>query len=373
MSKIIWCIKWSLLAIYNSLYLKPFRMFQLYSQKDLYRHVSYYPELEKNRKSATTIFFEQLRQIYKFGVPNYFYFPYGFDVKSEEIMSEYFHYSEFANLRKTLLKNSNGSAFILRNKLFFGMFTEALGVVSGKNVAIISQKMSMDLLNKYEGSIEQIVNGLNDYDYFVKLVDGECGTGIFVLKKCGSSYFVNGQKSSIQEIAGIIGTGQFLIQEQIHQHKEMSRLYPKSVNTIRLVTIKSRTTGKVTVLPSILRIGANGSFVDNTSQGGLAVGINLENGRLAEFGFYKPKYGTKVDKHPNTGVIFKEIVIPYFDEVKRQAILLHSVIPGIYMIGWDIAIGDSGPIFVEGNDNWEINGPQICNGGLKRVLLSALE
>ena len=38
----------------------------------------------------------------------------------------------------------------------------------------------------------------------------------------------------------------------------------------------------------------------------------------------------------------------------------------VHSIGWDIAIGANGPIFIEGNDNWEINGPQVGNGGLKK-------
>ncbi len=43
------------------------------------------------------------------------------------------------------------------------------------------------------------------------------------------------------------------------------------------------------------------------------------------------------------------------------------MLPGMQSVGWDIAIGENGPVFIEGNDNWEINGPQICNGGLKKL------
>ena len=43
----------------------------------------------------------------------------------------------------------------------------------------------------------------------------------------------------------------------------------------------------------------------------------------------------------------------------------HSLLD-LHSIGWDIAIGENGPIFIEGNDNWEINGPQSCNRGLAK-------
>jgi hypothetical protein len=42
------------------------------------------------------------------------------------------------------------------------------------------------------------------------------------------------------------------------------------------------------------------------------------------------------------------------------------MLPQVHSVGWDIAVGDDGPIFVEGNDNWEINGPQSCNGGMMK-------
>ena len=50
----------------------------------------------------------------------------------------------------------------------------------------------------------------------------------------------------------------------------------------------------------------------------------------------------------------------------------HSILKDIHSIGWDIAIGKNGPIFIEGNDNWEINGPQICHGGLKKLYYEML-
>ncbi len=55
-----------------------------------------------------------------------------------------------------------------------------------------------------------------------------------------------------------------------------------------------------------------------------------------------------------------------FVEVKRQLVYRHSMLSPMYSVGWDIAIGEEGPVFIEGNDNWEINGPQACNGGMRK-------
>lgn len=365
-------VKGFFVKFYINLFVKPQRMIQLRKQVELYHHDSYFPEMSGRRKNEKTIFREQLGQIAKYGIPNYFYFPYGFDVKSQKEMDGYFHYSEFADLRRSLLNNSDGSAFVLRNKYIFSVFTESLGIESGHNVAIISNKMCIDLNTSSQCTLETLLGNLGSSYYFAKLIDGECGVGIFKLRKDGSLFYINERLSCSGDIIEQIKNGRYLIQKEIRQHKEMSKLYPNAVNTIRLVTVRSNKTGIVSVLPSILRIGANGSIVDNTSQGGLAVGINLVDGRLLEYGFFKPQYGTKVKNHPDTGVVFKDFIIPFFDKAKEQAIFLHSMLPGLAMIGWDIAIGERGPIFVEGNDNWEINGPQTCHGGLKELVVSAL-
>ena len=52
----------------------------------------------------------------------------------------------------------------------------------------------------------------------------------------------------------------------------------------------------------------------------------------------------------------------------------HSMLKDIHSIGWDIAIGENGPIFIEGNDNWEALGEgnlgmlMVGNVGINRVL-----
>jgi hypothetical protein len=37
--------------------------------------------------------------------------------------------------------------------------------------------------------------------------------------------------------------------------------------------------------------------------------------------------------------------------------------PGLRLIGWDVAIGESGPVLIEGNSNYEISGSDFLNGG----------
>ena len=354
-------------------YHRPLAVVDLFRNVDKYCvHDSYFPTLPQ--KSKLRILWEQLVATIRHGYPNEFYFPYGFDVKSKEEMDEYLHYAPFMSLRDSLnLQNKHNSTYVLRNKFAFGIFTSGLGINSGNNIALFYDDGAFIISDKRNVSLEEFVKQFPS-EYFVKLIDGECGCGIFQLKvEENGTLLINGNKSTIEQLHQLIRGGRYIVQTKIRQHAEMSRLYPHAINTIRLVTVRNIRTSKVEVFPSILRVGANGAFVDNTSQGGLAIGVNLETGRLFEYGYYKPAFGTRTTEHPNTKVVFADFMIPYIQKVKEQAIFLHSMLPELYSIGWDIAIGENGPIFIEGNDNWEINGPQICNGGLKDKLYKALK
>ena len=78
-------------------------------------------------------------------------------------------------------------------------------------------------------------------------------------------------------------------------------------------------------------------------------------------------YGTSlcVERHPVTGVCFENFSLPFWDEVEKLVLKAHAFIPSVISIGWDVAITEKGPVLLEGNDNWEISGPQDMDGGLK--------
>lgn len=51
-----------------------------------------------------------------------------------------------------------------------------------------------------------------------------------------------------------------------------------------------------------------------------------------------------------------------------MCINFHKKIKGVNAIGWDIAITKNGPVFIEGNNNFEISGIQACERGMKKEI-----
>lgn len=142
----------------------------------------------------------------------------------------------------------------------------------------------------------------------------------------------------------------YLIQELIHQHEEINKIYSQSVNSIRIVTCHFK--GKTEVLSAVIRIGQGGNKLDNASQGGLFCGIN-EDGTLKKFGY--SKYGETCTVHPQ-GAVFAQCRIPNFDKCKELVINLSNRFLRISkLISWDLAVDEKGePTIIEVN---------LCYGG----------
>lgn len=347
--------------------IKPYNLITLPKYKEAFKGESYYPE--KKQRSVWSAFFYQIVQILKYGYRNDYYFMYGLDVKSSKERKEYLNYAPFMARRDYLNFKSNphNSTCILRNKLYFDVVSKEIGILTPRIWAYSSKGKLFIWKGQFvEGNVDELFD-LPENSFFCKAIDGECGEGVFILSLSSDGiYKMNRDIVTKEMIGGFFCKYDYLLQERVTQHKKMSELYPNSVNTLRLVTVRNRKDNQIHVFPSILRIGANGSFVDNTSQGGIAVGVDLETGKLHHDGFFKPSFGHRVDTHPNTGIRFEDFYIPYIEKVKEDAIRFHSFLTDLHSIGWDVAIGQNGPVFIEGNDNWEINGPQVGNHGLKK-------
>ena len=141
-----------------------------------------------------------------------------------------------------------------------------------------------------------------------------------------------------------------IIQTLIRQHDEINKIYPESVNSIRIVTCHFN--GETRVLSSVIRMGQDGNKLDNASQGGLFCGIN-EDGTLKKYAY--TKYGVACTTHPQ-GAVFAECRIPNFDKCIELVIKLSNRFLRISkLISWDLAMGEDGePVLIEVN---------LCYGG----------
>ena len=335
---------------------------------------SYYPEFADRRKSEKTIYKEQRDWILKYSQPNPYYFYYGFDIEGLHNPDDYVDYlSVFRDVRDSNNNNSLSHRIILRDKSLFGIIADAYGINTPKNIGIISNGLIYFYAKKqfFPVTHNNVIRTIEENIFgdrkmlFVKQIDGECAKGVYRVEINEGQLWLKGEAISLDTFSSI--DKRYIIQEAIaDQHSALSALHPQSFNTIRLVTVYNRQTHDVEVFASCLRVGTGDNYFDNTSAGGLMVGIDAKKGVLNKYGFFKPQFGTKTVEHPDSHIIFENYSIPYWNEVVNQAKSFHGLLYGVHSIGWDIGVTEKGPVFIEGNDNWEISGPQIGNGGLKK-------
>ena len=172
----------------------------------------------------------------------------------------------------------------------------------------------------------------------VKPLDLTCGKGIEFIDTDGIEN-VEALYNRLKE------EGKVLVEAFIHQHSGIAKLYPKSVNTIRLVTIVDDQS-RVHIVFSSMRLG-NGKMVDNLNSGGMATIIDLDTGIISKPG--ADKDGKEYAVHPHTGVQFVGTPIPFFQEsvdMVKQAALK---IPELRYLAWDVAVTEEGPLLIEAN------------------------
>jgi len=134
----------------------------------------------------------------------------------------------------------------------------------------------------------------------------------------------------------------------IEQHPVMAGLNRSSLNTIRVFVVWHHGEKIPKILGAFVRIGRDGSLVDNTSAGGLAAVIDLQSGQL-KLAHYKPPHPERFTEHPDHGAKIKGEVIPFWDEVKNLLVEIMPVFPCTRFCGFDVAITVDGPKIVELN------------------------
>lgn len=267
--------------------------------------------------------------IIKYGIGYQEYRGYNFDGKSPRLRRTFMTMNH--NIALTRELNQKDKNHILKDKLLF--------------METYKDFIGREFLDLRKTSLEDFESFVNRHEYIIaKPFDNFGGLGI---RKYTKDEITNGGASNIKAVYDdLLKNNVVDIEEGITQHPEMSRLYPYSINTLRIATIRGE--NGPDFFYAILRMGVNKSFLDNATSGGIYTSVD-EDGTI-RFDAYAEKKGIYYDKHPDTGVVFKEFKVPMMKEAIELTKKAALLVPELGYIGWDVAISDNGPVIVEGND-----------------------
>lgn len=341
-----------------------------YSDSNGITKIQFFKELIKDpeRKSFIRITFEFL---YLFVVlrafPGHYFSRYLFKQGKTNIL-DYYPWKFLYRMKSYF--NNNEYKEVLENKLYFDLFYRQY-----------SLKLPDILMFNHKNifTINRRVFEVKNYREFKELLEdifkNNPSSDSLIIKKTCSSYggdkvykiFSNQLRNDPEQIERlyltVIKSG-YLFQAVVKQHAELNRLNPSCLNTIRFDTYIDPE-GKVDIVSGYLRMSIRNSHVDNIRSGGLLVGIDIETGKLKKEGFSQiTNVGIKTfTEHPVTKTTFNNFTIPFFNEskglVKKAALLM----PDLRLVGWDVAIGESGPVLIEGNSDYDNTGNDFSEGG----------
>ncbi|WP_350587246.1 sugar-transfer associated ATP-grasp domain-containing protein [Pseudoalteromonas sp. 3-MNA-CIBAN-0064] len=232
---------------------------------------------------------------------------------------------------------------------------------------VIIKKKSNYLFNPLGDALtaESFLESLQKSDsnkLFIKPVNGRGGNGILVAKKRDDIFYIKDDEFNYNYLINL--QGDYVIEEAILQHDAITAVYPHSVNTLRVITKRNKA-GAIEIVAITLRMGSKGREIDNTSAGGLVIGINLLTG-LTVREYATQEYGLeRFYEHPDSGFKFKQLKIPNWLAVKSQVIELANKNIIMNLTGWDIAITQNGILVIEINTLFGIDGLQSSLGGLR--------
>ncbi|KAB2835878.1 MAG: hypothetical protein F9K48_03300 [Candidatus Brocadia sp.] len=216
---------------------------------------------------------------------------------------------------KTILRNMNGQYY-------------------DENYERIELGNVTEYLKKFEG------------EFIVKpSIDSSSGRSIVKLQIDTSGLWFDGKSATLENIEHIVPKD-FLVQEFLAQHSVLKNIYPHSLNTFRVVTL--RVNGDIHVLQSIVKFGCDGNYVDyNVYRGGFHCGVGFD-GKLDKFAL--DKNFKKYPSHPNTGYVYENTLIPQFSMLLNFAKDLHRYLLYYNMVSWDLGLDRNGtPVLIELN------------------------
>jgi hypothetical protein len=192
---------------------------------------------------------------------------------------------------------------------------------------------------------------------------------VLVLSGSGGELQAGGKPCTEKDVWDHVGADLargFLVEEKLTNTPEIAALHPASLNTFRVVTIKTLD-HSWRIAAAYLRVGAGGSVVDNIAAGGILVRVDAD-GRTRS----AHHAGRAITRHPDTGAELVGVPLPEFRAACELALAASAKLGFVGTLGWDIAATDRGPVVVEANLWWTPSFQTALGGAITDELATSL-
>ncbi|MDG1730911.1 MAG: sugar-transfer associated ATP-grasp domain-containing protein [Algibacter sp.] len=199
---------------------------------------------------------------------------------------------------------------------------------------LLNDKNSTDIGYYINNLFLSTSNEVLDVEAFKKLLFENNVKVVFKIENSlqGKGIYFFDEKSFDVNYIKQLGNGVF--QSFIKQHSFFNQFNDSAVATIRLTSV-CKDDGAIEVRAGYFRFGRTGdTHVLSSRQ--MRIPINIKNGTLLDVAFYPKSESTK--RLPDNDIDFAGMELPLFSHCVSEIKRMHSLIPFIQCIGWDIII-----------------------------------
>jgi hypothetical protein len=302
------------------------------------------------------------------------YFKFEFEKQPEKFRSTFL---SSQNKRKFLeILNPRKYYILARNKYITHLFLESAGITKPVLYCYYDPLCRIEnssIGNDYN-SILNILKVKNINMCIIKPTESTHGKGVLLIKsidyKNNSCHLYN-FNGEVIELSDLLKNESLIFESVIEQTEQFKKFNSSSVNTIRFLTILLPS-GEAKVISTVLKIGRQGSCIDNARNGGnVDAEVEFETGKIhSAIQFNGWRQISPITNHPDTGTLLEGVIIENWHDIKNRVLQFQQAMPFLKAIGWDIAITDKGPVVIEINDFWDETGQLFLGKGWKQEIES---
>lgn len=141
----------------------------------------------------------------------------------------------------------------------------------------------------------------------------------------------------------------YLFQSAVRQHPAVEAVIGRGVGCLRFVTFNSES--GVEILGVAWKVPAAGAISDAGAFGGMPAPLDPETGTVISFFSRSDAAADAITHHPGTGMRLVGFTIPNWARIVSSVKAAAEILHGLPLVGWDVAIGPEGPVFIEANSS----------------------
>lgn len=258
---------------------------------------------------------------------------------------------------------------VFADKLSLEVLLRGLGLPTTTTVAFYAEQRrvpAMRVLSNPE-ALAQFLREADNFPIFGKPADSiqSLGSASFTAYDNESDELIGSQggrvgvEAFVQEVCSAYAEG-YLFQKRQSPHPRVRELVGERLSTIRVMTVLGPNGPEI--IRVLWKIPGGGNVADNFWRAGNMLGqLDRETGKIIRVVSGVGTNMREIEIHPDTGAQLIGVEVPNWADVQKLAIDGATVFAKVPLIGWDIGLGENGPLIVEPNNSPDFGLPQIAD------------